>query len=605
MTSRAVPVLAEAAEHKALPPLDDREREDCIEIGAGNRSMPITLHSLAPPVRATMGQPFFALLVGVWMREQGVAPRAPIDLMATLGERATKDLAIDEGHLRELAVRSVARELGPVPAGDVLKGAEADELLATGVLERRAGGLAFVLPAMAQWFAARALLLGETSAEQLLAAPENLELWRYPLALAISLGSAGRASELVAPLLSSEAGFGLRTLDATFGQAVLGGGVPPPWREGGEQAREALQRLADALGPLAPIVCEADAAGRVRPMAVSSGPSTLTVAFWKGVEERPYVFPMPANVSLFEASPDWGTRRGSQVGPGAAWAWDWALKGIHRRLDHVLRDRALPVAPLGPLGREAAWAAACDLVGASVLVTDEIALEPLASMLEQVSNELYEQGPVVFQKGLVSHDLRGLRLVVIESRARGDTRLVPRVPPADLDPGGGIIGEFYSDKRLVEVATRVYEAAVAGYRELVERWMPTLASQLEHRVLMPLRVVGFVNTGRRRGSAPIPHLAGYIEALLPGANDEIQMEVSEENYDFEMGNHSHAQQRAARPEAARWLTGTHGSMSLDVGTRYPISDAVYSWIGHDLKRLGLVGGLPHSRSGEAIVPYDL
>jgi len=140
MTSRAVPVLTEAPEHKSLPALDETGQEECVEMGAGDRGSSMSLFSLAQPVRATVAQPFFALLVGVWTRERGVAPRAPIDLMAMLGDRATKGLTIDQAHLRELAVISVARELGPVPSADVLEGAGADALLATGMLERRGGG---------------------------------------------------------------------------------------------------------------------------------------------------------------------------------------------------------------------------------------------------------------------------------------------------------------------------------------------------------------------------------------------------------------------------------------------------------------------------------
>lgn len=92
----------------------------------------------------------------------------------------------------------------------------ADELLATGMVERRGAGLAFVLSAVAQWFAAQALLLDEFDARRLLDAPEDLELWRYPLALAISLGSADRAGHLLAPFLAGEAGFAMGLLTRSW-----------------------------------------------------------------------------------------------------------------------------------------------------------------------------------------------------------------------------------------------------------------------------------------------------------------------------------------------------------------------------------------------------
>ncbi len=607
MTSRAVPALAEAPEHKSFPPLTEDEQEHCVEIGAGNREIVTNLYTLAEPVQATMTQPFFALLVGIWMREHSGTPQAPIDLMAMLGERATRNLAVNEKHLRALAVRSVSRELGPVPIGDVVGGVRADELLATGMLRRRGAGLVFTLPAVAQWFAAQALLLAELGAEQLLAAPEDLELWRYPLALAVSLGSSERAQELLGPLLTTEPGFALRVLDATFGQAVLGGAAPPPWREGGVQARAALQALSDSLGPLAQLTCDVDTTGRVLPMAVSSGPTHMTVAFWRSTEPRPDVFAMPAAMHPFTRGPEWGTLRGTQVGPGAAWAWAWASKGIHDRLDRVLRNRAFPVIPDGPLGHEANWAAACDLLGQSILVTHALPLSQLAQALQTVPADIYERGPVLFRKSSATHDLRGLRLIVANALARDDTELVAAVPPADRVRGGGTwIGDFYSDGRLVEVATKIYEAAIVAYSDLVARWMPTLLRQLEHHVLMPVHIVGFVSKGQRQqGFGGTPHLAGYMEALMPGSDSKVSMRVCNEGYDLSLGEPIYEQQRAARPAASRWITGTHGGMRFEIGERYPISAVVYSWLAHDLKRLGLVGALAWSRSGDATVPFDI
>lgn len=609
LTSRGVPVLSEAPENKAFPPLEEAEQRDCVKIGLGDRSADVRLHSLPVPVRATLGQPFFALLVGLWMRDRGGVPRAPIDLLAMLGERATRGLKLDQSHLRALAVRAVAREFGPVAAGDVLQGARADDLLATGMLERRGGSLAFVLPAVAQWFAAQVLLLAEVSVEQLLAAPEDLELWRYPLALAISLGSAEQARSLLGPMLASDTGFAMRVLDTTFGHAVLGGATPPPWREGGTLAREALQALADALGPLAPFVCKVDAAGHVLPMAVSSGEHHLHVSFWKGTARRPDIFPMTAGMDPWRPGSGWVASRSSQVGPGSAWAWHWASQGVHTALDRALQHRALPVSVQGPLGREAAWAAACDLVGVGPLLTGEIELSRLVGVMGGVPEEEWKEGPVLYRKGRTTYDLRGLHLLVGEARARGESHLVAPIPPADKlpAPDGRLaagVGAFYTDDRLMLVAKAIYGAAIIGYRELVERWMPRLLPQLEHHVLMPMRIVGVVNRGGGHGIG-IPSLAGYVEALPPGVEDEVVMDLSDQPYDFSAGDSSYARQRAARPSASRWITGTHGGMLFEIGRPFPVSEVVYRWLVADLERLGMASPASHTRSGDAIVPFDV
>lgn len=607
LTSRPVPALIEATEHRTLPQLPAEQQEECVALSAGRDFTPASMFSLPQPVRATLGQPLFALLVGMSIRHRDATPRAPIDLMVMLGERATRDLAIDQTQLRALATRSVVRELGPVPTGEILGGAPIDALLATGMLTYRGSGLAFVLPALAQWFASQALLLGETTAEELLEAPEDLELWRYPLGLAIALGSVHQANSLLTPLMEHEAGFALRVLDAAFGQAILGGATPPPWREGGRQVRDSLQTVARALGPLAPLVAHTDETGRVLPMGVASDERHLTIGF-RHVQDRPDVFALGAEDDPVGPGLGWGTVRSSVVGPGAAWAWHWSITGLRSALAGVLKGRLLPLPLTGPLSDEEVWASACDVANESVLTTGALELPLLSGLLADIPDSAYEQGPVLFKKGGgPAHDLRGLRARVLQLRSEGHVTLEAPIPPADRLPNGGWIGEFFSEDRLLEAASRIYEAAILAYRQLVERWMPTLLRQLEHYVLMPVRVVGFVETGRgaKHALGAIPHLSGFLEPLPGGAPDEVVMKVSKEPFDLSAAESVWAQQRAARPTAARWLTGTVGGMPLEVGGRYPISDAVYDWIAHDLKRLGLVGSLASHRSSEICVPWDL
>lgn len=607
ITSRSVPALIEAPEHRPLPPLTFEQQEECLEIGAGEGRR-MSIHALAAPIKATLKQPMFALLAGLWMRERTDAPTAPIDLMRLLGERATRGLSVDQSKLRTLATMSVARELGPVSPSEIGGDIRMDELLATGMLARRDGGLVFVLPAVAQWFAAQAILLGDVDVAELLEVPADLELWRYPLALVVSLGSAGTAETVLDPVLDQQPGFALRVLDAAFGQAVLGGATPPPWREGGRQVRATLQTLADALGPLAQLVLPADETGRILPIGVGSTERHLTIAPWIGPESRPDVFELPADLNVMEAGPGWHSLRMATVGPGATWAWSWSLGGVRRRADRLIRERGLPLTTEGPLADEEVWAAACAMLGESVISCREIAPERILDSLARYPEDHFEYGAVIDRRNGL-HDLRGLRIAVTRAKERGIEALHPPYPVADLARiGGGLIGDLYSDECLVRFATAVYEAALIGYRTLVERWFPTLLPALEHYVLRPVRIEGFViRTPASRGDTMrrMPHLAGYMEALAPTQADELHMRYTDRHYDFSVGEHIYAQQRRARPEAARWITASHGGMSLEVGRPYPISEVVYRWLGADLKLLGLVGSPSWDRSGDAMAQWEI
>lgn len=599
ITSRPILALTDAREHRAFPTLDADQQEACIAIGLGTPPSAGRLHGLAEPVRSTMSQPLFALLVGVWMRERLESPRAPIDLMSMLGEHASRATATDESQLRRLACLSVARGFAPVAAGDVLEGAPVDDLLLSGMVERRGAGLAFVLPAVAQWLAARALLLDEVRVDELLGAPEDLEVWRYPFALAVSLGSFDQAQRLLAPLIEGAPGFAFRVLDATFGQAIRGGAPVPPWREGGSRLRQVLQPLADSIQPVAQLVCDVEPHGRLRPMGVASGPHRLDVAFWRGPEPKPDVFALPAGVGPFALTADWSSARSSVVGPGASWAWNWARDAIKGRLTKQLSDHGLPVDLRGPLGREQAWATAIDLASASPLMTAELEIERLRSTLDPGDwkpPDDVELGPrIIVGPGFRLHDSRALEIAIADADTRGEVILRAPIPPGDRWPEeGGMIGELYSDARLIEAATAVYEAAIAGYQEIVERWFPSLAAYLEHYVLLPVRLHGTLGNTSGFGMGPIPSLAGYLEALPEDQQSSVAMQMGD--YDYEDGPRIYQRQIEMRPAAARWLTGRHGGLPLELSSRYPVATVVQAWLGQDLALLGLAGpgrlGLP-------------
>lgn len=554
------------------------------------------------PVRSALGQPLFALLAGRWEREQQELPRAPVELLTSLGHRASAQHGVDEALLRRLAVESVADDLAPVPQADLLEGQPVDELLATGLVAERAGGLSLVLPALAQWFAAQALLMKERTVEQLLAIPEDLDLWRYPLALAVSSGSARQAHMLLDPLLRDAPGFALVVLDTTFGQALVTGSPVPGWRRAGAALREAGQAVADGLGPLAQLVANADADGKLLPLAVHAEGEHLTVGVWQGTEPRDDVFHFPEGISPFGPMPGFREVRGSGVGPGAAWAFRWVLHGVRQATDQRLKARGLPISPHGLLAEEAAWAAAIDLGDRPVLVCRELEIAPLLERLERIPAESWEQGPVIFDApGRPRHDLRGLRRALLAADAAGQTVLRAPLPGPDTR-GGGIIGDFFTDERLVEIAQELYARALVAYRQLVAGWMPTLAPRMEHHALLPARLHVTINCGEP-SYGRIPVASGHLEPLPAGSDDQVAARIG--GREREHGPGVYRQHRAARPHAARWLPGSHGSMAFELGSRFPVQEAVHDWLTRDLHRLGLTRTFASHTTGDVAPPWQL
>jgi hypothetical protein len=599
LTSRPLASLRAAPEHHELPPLDEDGQRSCVALGAGREVNELELSRFDEPVRSALGQPLFALLAGRWQREQRNLPRAPVELLASLGRRASAQHGVDEGLLRRLAIASVSDDLGPVVQADLLEGTPVDPLLATGLVAERAGGLCFVLPAFAQWFAAQALLLEEHTVRQLLAAPEDLELWRYPLALAVSCGSARQAHKLLDPLLHNVPGFALVVLDTTFGQSVLTGAPAPGWRTAGAALRKAAQAVADGLGPLAQLIGNADVNGKVLPLAIDAHGEHLTVGVWQGPEVRDDVFRFPEDISIFGPAPGFRQVRGSRVGPGAAWAFHWVLQDVRQAAHDMLNDRTLAITSDGPLAEEAIWAAAADFADRPFLMCRELEIAPLRDRLERIAAEGCDHGPLVLDvPGRPRHDLRALRSALLAADEAGQSHLHAPLPGPDTE-GGGWIGDFFTDERLLELADAIYTRAIVAFRQLVARWMPTLSPRMERHVLLPARLHLTVNPGDE-SYGRIPFVISHFEPLATGSEDEVVAQIGTREHGRSRA--IYLQQLSARPDAARWLRGSYGSMPFEVGNRFPVQVAVYSWIAADLKRLGLVDSYPIARDARDMAP---
>jgi hypothetical protein len=604
LTSRPMQVALDEREDVELPPLSEAESHACIELGAGRPVAYGEVFAFPATVKETLHQPLFALLAGLWMRQNEGSPRAPVDLMGELGEKATPEGA-ERSLLRRLAVASVRRDLGSVPVAEVVKPAELLELLASGIVSEEKRQVVFALPALAQWFAAEALLEGEVQVEDLLAARDDLELWLYPLALTISFGSYDDARRILDPLLEGEAGFAFRVLDTAFKQAVLEGADAPPWREAGEKIRGSLVGLRNALDPLQSLITDSNEAGALAPMAVATHDHYLTVAFSVD-RNKPELSELPTHFDLFRAGPEWGSVRGSRIGPGGTWAWRWSREVVKDGIKRLLKARAFPVSLGGPLADEEAWACATEIAGESNLVCTRLQIAPLIEQIVTAPPPGVNPPRVVINRpGRQPHDLVGMLSYLLHLRDEGHESIEPPIPLPDRLEGGTWIGELYSSERLIAAAETMYLQAIQAYCELVDRWLPRLASSLEHRVLMPIRVVGRLNPGEGGGWQGIPTLAGHLEALPFGVESEVSLTLDPNRYDYSLADGNWEARKQARPEAKRWLRGTHGGMTFELGQQRPVADIVYNWLSSDLQRLGLADALDHSAGRDAMTLWDL
>jgi hypothetical protein len=599
LTSRPLPILDAEPEHRAMPELDDMQTEAIVNLGAGHEVRVATTAVLPEPVLRSLRRPLFALLYGLTQRaDPSAAPRSRGDLLAFLGAQARRRAGAEaEALLRMLAVASIRRELGPVPADEIGRQTEIEPLLASGLVAKRPGGLVLGLPVIAQWFAAQALLLGEVDTAELCKAPEEIDLWRYPMAIAVATGSYEDATGLLEPIMRGVPGFAFLVIDEALGTATLDGVTAPHWLQAGKQMRRTMQTMADGIGNLADLALPITADGRLLPLGANARGQHVDYAFWAGDEPRDDVFRLRHKRSIFDPDPDLTMVGFSAVGRGSAWAWRWARDRLRHEVNQIFKDRSLPYSPVGPALDEATWFLASKLADRGSLSAETIEIEALLEPIEGYVADAEREGAhsaTILVGGaelnaFVARDV--LRALV----GRGVAQLVAPHPGPDQRPsgGGGRIGQFYSEQRLLDRTTSIYEQALSIYEDLVTHAFSAFADRLALHVTLPARYVGSLDPQDSAGDRAygIPVLSGYFQPLPVGEPASVDIRIARGHFDLSSDHGLIDTLRLLRPEAARWITGWIGGAVLPMSGFTPSTTVAYGWLWRDLVHTRFVSGM--------------
>lgn len=599
LTSRPLPALAGQPEHRSLPELDSEQSAAIMAIGAGQEIPFVVRNSLPEPVQRSARRPLFALLYGLTRRgEDTLPPRSPGDLLAFLGREARRRAGADaESLLRKLAVESICRDLGPVAGTEIGRHDAIDPLLASGLVSERPGGLVLGLPVITQWFAAQALTLDEVDLGRLLDDPGETDLWLYPLAIAVATATHEDASRLLGPILRAAPGFGFRVIDEALGSATLEGITAPPWRVAGLRMLESIQALADGLGDLAELTLPMDEDGHLRPLGVCSSGEHVDYAFWVGRDDRESPFRLDNEHSLFNPDPDLTMVGFAAVGRGSAWAWRWSRDRVRHELGQLFKYRALPCSAESPLEHERLWQMATGFENRGSVFAEPVELAPMLETLDELIHDARREGAraIAVASGGSEFDAIDLRDALERFVDRGETALPPPHPGADQRPtGGGMVGRFYSDERLLARTISIYEAALVGYRDLVDTSFSSLADRLALYVTLPARFVGHLDPNdapTNERVAGLPVLSSYFEALPADAQTTVDITISRDEQSLWADRTLLDRLRSLRPDASRWINSWMSNGILPIASLTPSTALAYGWLWRDLAHTKIVSGM--------------
>jgi hypothetical protein len=171
--------------------------------------------------------------------------------------------------------------------------------------------LRFPLSILTQWFAAQRLLTDASIIETLIEDKQRLELWRYPMVIAVATFSLNRVSGLLAPIAKKEPVMAADIVSEAL--AFQGHSLEVPslsTLELGRQVRIAMQAWMNGFRPLASFIAPALENGtlptigvRISQKQLETDPATDTqiitawveIAWHSGNEKLPEVMTLSAN----------------------------------------------------------------------------------------------------------------------------------------------------------------------------------------------------------------------------------------------------------------------------------------------------------------------
>jgi hypothetical protein len=623
---RPSPELSRQAGAGTLPPLSVDEATNLIERLGGFLSYQ-NIHSL----ERALQQPLFTILLALASRRPSDAiPRSRGELLNLLvRDVLTRSKTFQSGFqedLERLGVAVFARG-GPVPAAEIFSPKSLLGLVNSGLIFQENGTLRFSLDIFQEWFAAQALASGHAKVEEIAVDHRLLERWFFALAMYVAQASHNDASALLVilvrchPTLASrvvqealheDQARALREEDAT---------QPPPFDECGRRLRQAMQSWAQALGPLGQLISPLDGENEVLPVGIVVGQSIYVRSWYRGVEKVPPIIQLPRR--LVDLSPfhdlnrdfptyEWPALKWDKVGFTSAWAWEATREELSGQLAEVIRKRAFPLEKgsllFGPLWKEMIWASALMVMNYGSGWMKPILLEKVDARIERYFSDC----DMVSSSSKGPFSIRLLKEELARLRSQGERELSPLYPGCDeYSPNGWLrhpqtgekirpepymtVGscwwDNFTDDGLAIHVSAIYSAALLGYEQLVQTWLPTLAPHLSTAALLPARLVGVVeHPSYRIGLAP--GITWHLEPLMPSDRNKVEISAWRPRHENDRRPHQDVgemfrQHYSLRPNSAQWIVGIVSSESVS-SNETPATELAYRWLANDLKQVGWI-----------------
>ena len=605
-TTRALPGIGVTDQQIKIEALEDKESLSLVERVLGRPIEARDMHRWPQSIREARRIPLFAIMIGALLRDQPDLSFASSGQV--IGQVADQLLRREEDNPEELdrllqmlafkAIESGARvdpdAITPVRAKQAM-------LRMSRVVEGTTDALDFALPVFREWYAARALIEGTISVDGL----ESLsDRWIPPLSVVLGSGVDDIGESVLAHIVLIDPGLaGILLKENTPDSTRFWGKVPveEDLQSFGIKVREAMALWRTSLGELYHQIGPVNTENQVATLALDREERYLTTSWYAGQSELENLVELRDVLPDRRPSSDWPVIRHWEIDPelsGPSW-WNYfkTQQQLSESLSEVLRNYSLASDSID-YRRELAWNFALQVWQRGELQQESLGIDRVLEYLDSL-------GP---NTTVGSHRGRNFRQGDLEIVAEhlsaivehGETEVSRPWPGPDLPIVSGSIWNLYNDEQLLRSVKEIYSGAIRIYVSIVERWFPRFSRRLPFYRILPVRLEGWIQPGRKQDTQDTrdrgPVLDWYVRILPEVQPNEVSFELdlrgtnmsTREFFDrdelFEEERSAFEAHRSNLPGAFS-MTLTRSSMS-ELLDPYPATELAHSWLRHDLKELG-------------------
>ena len=588
LMTRPLPGLQHAEETFVLPECDENELLQIASKIAGRE-----VNWAEIPFRELQSRlPLFATIVGAYLRQPlPIWGRTRSQKASEIIRRILSDSdnysADTEEFLKNLAItstnsgESVGKALVASRAPDQARIAESRIVIEEG------GKFDFTLAIFREWFAARALVEGSVSLDEI---GLNSDRWVVPLAIAINSENLNIGQEIMQKIASRDpgmAGLILEEVKHNWSTEDPPESLPPSTAiEIGASIRNAMENWKEGLGPLMSTLGMLDENGAIPALGIDARPDWVTTSWYRGTKELPPVIQLPKDLfnSRGKYFEDWSgpiTSRG--IEPTRVWPWSITHDELSSSLSEQLKSFRLALESeegFHEFAYEFSRYLHMNHFRTRNLQTPNEVVDVIEQALSRYGGD--PRTTVTFghrEYSFTFPKLEYFRERVSDLSRNGTDILVDPWPGPDKEwPAGrhgGLWSEIYTEERLVQRTNAIFNAALRIYNDIVERWFPAFNKRTQMSHVLPFRMRGEIrfHGGQEQGQRRDASLIYWTEQADSEADSGMFIELEPKGQTPEDES---ADQRIPYYSGWRVLPGYEPR---------PATKLAHEWLTSDLKAL--------------------